>query len=54
MAGGPGKGGKVGWTIIRRADCTCGHRFIDHAPNWFIVPAPAPCTECDCQEYEEA
>jgi hypothetical protein len=31
----------------------CGHAFIDHAPNWLVVPALSPCTECDCPEFVE-
>lgn len=31
----------------------CGHRYLDHAPNWMVTPALSPCTECDCPEFVE-
>lgn len=31
----------------------CGHRFLDHAPNWLVFPAPNPCAECNCPDFVE-
>jgi hypothetical protein len=31
----------------------CGHRFLDHSPNWTAKPPLSPCDNCDCPEFTE-